>query len=63
MTTVKDLRDFLAGYEDDDLLLIMVHDRVLGSSIPQYRGYYPMGATDQDGNPVLFINKQEWSLR
>ena len=59
--TVKDLREFLADYEDDDLLLLMLHNRVAGGNFAMYQGYYPLGGTDQEGNPVLFVNQQRTS--
>ncbi len=57
--TVKELREFLADFEDDDLILVMVHDAVLGTPLKQYRGYYPLAAKDDEGNPVLLVNKQK----
>jgi len=59
IVTVKELRDFLADYEDDDWVLMMLHNQVLGGAFKQYVGYFPFGATDQEGNPVLFVNPQK----
>lgn len=59
LITVGDLRQFLDAYEADDHLLVMLHSHATGAQFPQYMGYYPMGGTDQEGNPVLFINEQE----
>ncbi len=57
LKTVGELRAFLTDYEDDDEMLVMVHDAVLGSPIRQYRGYFTLAAKDDEGNPVLLVEK------
>lgn len=57
LVTVGDLRDFLRNYDDDELLSVMLHSGIWNSPVGQYQGYYPMGGTEQDGCPVLFVNK------
>jgi len=59
ITTVKELRQFLSNFEEDDELLVMIHDAVLGTPFKQYRGYYNLGAKDDEGNPVLLVKLRE----
>lgn len=56
---VSELRSFLNEYEDDDLILIMIHDEVIGSPAKQYRGYYNLRTKDDEGNAVLLIHKRK----
>ncbi len=59
MMTVKDLKEFLSNFEDGDEILTMVHDSILGTPYPQYRGYFALRAKDDEGNPVLYVYDQQ----
>ncbi len=57
--TVKEMREFLSIFEDEDEILTMVHDSILGTPYRQYRGYYALRVKDDEGNPFLYVYDQK----
>lgn len=56
---VRELRKFLDEFEDNDEILTMVHDNILGTPYRMYRGYFALRAKDDEGIPVLYIYDQQ----
>ena len=54
---VKELKNFLSDYEDDDDVLTMIHSNVFGSKFKMFIGYFDLKYKDDEGNPVLLVKK------